>query len=61
MVWAKLEMNSSSDNLGQSTVGKVIKLSKIGFSMEYFTADFVRICNANVKNCILSGRLGTCC
>ena len=28
------------DNLGQNIADKVTKLSKIGFSMEHFTADF---------------------
>ena len=35
------------------------KLSKIGFSMEWFTADFLQFFTKNVKIWLLVGRLGT--
>ena len=36
-----------------------MKLSKIGFSMECFTADFCEFLPKNVKIWLLVGRLGT--
>ena len=46
-------------NLGQNIVDKFTKLSKIGFSMERFTADFLQFSNATVKIYLLGGRLDT--
>ena len=36
-----------------------MKLSKIGFSVECFTADFLQFFTKNVKIWVLIGRLGT--
>ena len=36
------------DNLGERIVDKFTKLSKIGFSMECFTADFLRVINPHM-------------
>ena len=38
-----------SHNLGQKVGDKFTKLSKIGFSMECFTDDFLRLLSKNVK------------
>ena len=46
-------------NLGQEVVDKFTKLSKTVFSMECFTADFLRFFPENVKIWLLGGRLGT--
>ena len=46
-------------NFGQKVVDKFTKLTKIGFSIEWFTADFSRFSSANVKKCFSGGRLGT--
>ena len=47
-------------NPGQRVVNKFTKLRKIGFSMECFTADFLRVFNENMKIWLLGVRLGTC-
>ena len=47
-------------NVGQNIVDKYIKLSKVGFSMECFTADFLQFLSTTVKICLLGGRLDTC-
>ena len=39
---------------------KSIKLSKIGFSMECFTADFLKLFTKKRQNLFFGGRLGTC-
>ena len=41
---------SSSYNLGQKVVDKFTKLSKTGFSIEYFTADILRFFPENRQN-----------
>ena len=41
-------------------MNKLKKLSKIDFSMQNFTADFLRDFTKNVKICLLNGRLSTC-
>ena len=46
-------------NLGQKVGDKLTKLSEIGFSMEWFTADFLQFFTKNVKIWLLVGRLGT--
>ena len=46
--------------LGQKIVEKVMKLCKIGFSMECFPANFSRSCSTNVEICSLGGWLGAC-
>ena len=46
-------------NLGQKVGDKLTKLSKIGFSMECFTADFCDFLQKNVKIWLSVGRLGT--
>ena len=46
-------------NLGQKVGDKLTKLSKIGFSMEWFTADFLQFFTKNVKIWLLVGRLST--
>ena len=40
----------SSDNLGQKVGDKLTKLSKIGFSMECFTADFLQLFTKKCQN-----------
>ena len=50
----------SSDNHGQNILDKFKKLSKIGFSMEYFTDHFSKDSGKTVKTYFLGGRLGTC-
>ena len=52
--------SGSSYNLGQESVNKLTKLSKVYFSMKYFTVDFWRISRENVKICFLSSRQGIC-
>ena len=47
-------------NLGQKVVDKLTKLSKIDFSMECFTADFLQDFTKIVKAWLLRGRLSTC-
>ena len=46
-------------NRGQRIADKFTKLSKIGLSMECFTADFSLFTCTNVKICFLGGRVGT--
>ena len=46
-------------NLGQKIGDKLTKLSKIGFSMECFTADFLRFFTEKRQNLALVGQLGT--
>ena len=48
------------NNHGQNIVDKLMKLSKIGFSMECFTADFLQFFSATVKICLWDSRLGNC-
>lgn len=48
------------DNLGWNIVCKFPKLSKIGFSIEYFTADFLKFSWTNLKTWLLGVQLGTC-
>ena len=43
----------SSDNLGQKVGDKLTKLSKIGFSMEWFTADFLQFFTKKCQNLAL--------
>ena len=52
------ENNVSTDNLGQNMSDKFKKLSKTGFSMERFAANFSKFSSTTVKNYFLSGRLG---
>ena len=40
-------------------VDKFIKLSKIGFSVEYFTGDFSQFSSVFLRICLVGGRLGT--
>ena len=47
-------------NLEQKLVDKLTKLSKTGFTMECFTADFYDFLQKNVKIWFLGDRLGTC-
>ena len=42
----------------QKVVDNMRKLSKIGFSVECFTAYFLRVSNENVKIWLVGGRLG---
>ena len=44
--------------LGQKIANKFTKLSKIGVSVECFTADFWQFPSANVKIYLLNVRLG---
>ena len=37
-----------------------MKLSKMSFSMEHFTADCLQFCGTTVQICRLGGPLGTC-
>ena len=46
-------------NLGQGVGDKFTKLSKIGFSMDCFMADFLRLFTETVKIWFFGGRLGT--
>ena len=46
-------------NLGIKIVNKLTKISKICVSVECFIADIPRFFSANVKTCLLGGRLGT--
>ena len=46
-------------NLGQKFGDKFTKLSKIGFFMECFTADFLQFLSKKVKIWLFGGRLGT--
>ena len=43
-------VNQENCNLGQKVGDKLMKLSKIGFSMEYFTADFLRFFTQKCQN-----------
>ena len=52
----KINKYLSSDNLGQNIVGK---LSKTGFPMECFRADFLQFCSVVVKNCLWGSRQST--
>ena len=47
-------------NLGQKVVDKLVKLSKVDFSMEYVTADFLRDLTKGVKIWLFGDRLSTC-
>ena len=47
-------------NHRQNIADTFAKLSKICFSMEFFTADFSQFSRAIVKNWLLGSRLGTC-
>ena len=46
-------------NLGQNIVNKLTKLSKIGYSMEYFTADFLQFSSSTIKIYLMRDRLST--
>ena len=46
-------------NIGQKVVDKFTKSSKIGFSMECFTAGFLQFFTKNIKIWLLNGWLGT--
>ena len=46
-------------NLGQEVVNKLTKLSKIGFSMESFKADFLKFFSESVNTWLMGDRLGT--
>ena len=50
---------ASRYNLGQKIVEKLKKLSKIVFSMEYFTADCSQFLGTNVEICLVGNRLKT--
>ena len=52
--------NENSYNLVQNVADKFTKLSKRGFSMDCFTADFLRLFTEKCQNLGLGGRLGTC-
>ena len=52
--------NENSYNLVPKVADKFTKLSKIGFSMDCFTADFLRLFTEKCQNLALGGRLGTC-
>ena len=58
LAW-KLTPVSTPCNLGQKVGDKLTKLSKIGFSMEWFKADFLQFFTKNVKIWLFVGRLGT--
>ena len=45
--------------LEKKIVGKFTKLSEIGFSMGYFTADFSQFSGTNVKICLMGCQLDT--
>ena len=45
---------------GHSIAGRFTKLSKIGFSLECFTADFWRVCSTAVGIWLLVERLAAC-
>ena len=47
-----------SDNLGQKVGDKVTKLSKIGFSMECFTTDFLQFFTEKRQNLALGWTAG---
>ena len=60
MVLDELEMRIvSSDNPGQNMLDKFTKLSKIRFSLECFTADFLQVSSTTIKIYLLRDRLGT--
>ena len=54
-----LENVSIKYNIGQKVVDKFTKLSKKGFSMECFTADFCNFLPITIKIWLLGGWLGT--
>ena len=60
-IWAELEMDIcvSTDNLGQNDADISTKLSRIGFSMECFTTDFLKIWRTNVRISFLGDRLSS--
>ena len=45
--------------LGKNVAGKVTKLSKISFSIERFTDDFLQFSKTTAQICLLVGWLGT--
>ena len=51
--------NKVTNNFGQKVGDKLTKLSKIGFSMECFTAGFLRFFTKTSQNLAFVGRLGT--
>ena len=52
--------NAATCNLGQKFVDKLTELSKIDFSLECFTADFLRDFAKIVKIWLLVGWLNIC-
>ena len=48
-VWTKLEKICFRDSLGQNIVDKLMKLSKVDFSIECFTVDFLQFFRKTVK------------
>ena len=50
-------MSHKNYNLQQNIVDKFTKLRNIGFSREYFTADFLQFWSTTVKICLLGSRL----
>ena len=57
VIWAELQIKLCF--LGQTIVEKFTNLSKISFSKECFTADFLRCFGKNVHFCLLGVRVGT--
>ena len=51
-------LSEQTHNHEQNTVDKFTKLSKIGVSLECFTADFWQFSSTTVKISLLDGRLG---
>ena len=54
----KMVKRDTEFNLGQNIVDKFTKLSKINFSIEYFTAHFSQFSSAIDRICLLGDRLG---
>ena len=52
-------LGAFSENDEQNIVDEFMKFSKIGFSIERFTADFSQFSGTTVKICLYGGRLGT--
>ena len=48
-----------SDNFRQNFVDKFKKITIVGFSLESFTADFLRLSSTTIRICFLGDLLGT--
>ena len=53
LIWRK------SLYLGQNIVDKLMKLSKLSFSMEFFTVDFLQFSSVIVTICLMGDHPGT--